>query len=117
MPLVSLKYCLLCPVLRHCSAHVAGGEWEHDEGVDPCVIVGDEEAKMEYKPDILNKDVFNPPGEVMSVIRYCAKRGIKGKIGDPLPVGITGESCDWINKHHLTFEMLISSHMKAIRGY
>ena len=31
--------CDVCPVYGICSAHFADGEWEHDEGVDPCVIV------------------------------------------------------------------------------
>lgn len=42
MPRVTFTDCAQCPVLRHCSAHITGGEWEHDEGVDPCVVVSEE---------------------------------------------------------------------------
>jgi hypothetical protein len=34
--------CEVCPVYGICSAHFADGEWEHDEGVDPCVVKIDE---------------------------------------------------------------------------
>ena len=39
MPAVTFADCARCPVRRICSAHVPDGEWEHDEGVDPCVVV------------------------------------------------------------------------------
>lgn len=39
MPLKTLSDCAECPVVGMCSAHVTDGEWEHDEGVDPCVVV------------------------------------------------------------------------------
>lgn len=37
----TLADCAACPMVSHCSAHVSDGEWEHDEGVDPCVVVVD----------------------------------------------------------------------------
>lgn len=43
MPPVTFADCAQCPVLRHCSAHIATGEWEHDKGIDPCVVVDDEQ--------------------------------------------------------------------------
>jgi hypothetical protein len=43
MPLVTFADCAACPVLLHCSAHNSNGEWEHDEGVDPCVVVDDDQ--------------------------------------------------------------------------
>ena len=39
MPRVTMQECTQCPVYRLCSAHNPSGEWEHDEGVDPCVVV------------------------------------------------------------------------------
>ena len=43
MPLITIADCAKCPVMPFCSAHDPAGEWEHDEGVDPCVVVGDDE--------------------------------------------------------------------------
>lgn len=42
MPAVTFADCAACPVLRICSAHFPAGEWEHDKGVDPCVVVVDD---------------------------------------------------------------------------
>jgi hypothetical protein len=67
------------------------------------------QAGVQYKPSVLNQIRFNPSDETLSIIDYCAKRGIKGKVGDLLPVGISAESHDWINKHHLAFENLVSA--------
>ena len=39
MPLVTIADCAKCPVMRLCSAHDPAGEWEHDEGKDPCVFL------------------------------------------------------------------------------
>lgn len=39
MPLITIADCAKCPVMPFCSAHDPAGEWEHDEGVDPCVVV------------------------------------------------------------------------------
>ena len=33
-----LSDCARCPVLRFCSAHVTGGEWDHRKGVEPCEV-------------------------------------------------------------------------------
>jgi hypothetical protein len=41
MSLKTLADCAECPVMPLCSAHVPEGSWEHDEGIDPCVIVVD----------------------------------------------------------------------------
>ena len=43
MPAVTYSDCAKCPVMPFCSAHDPAGEWEHDEGKDPCVVVGDDE--------------------------------------------------------------------------
>lgn len=42
MPLVTFADCAQCPVNPHCSAHDPAGEWEHDKGMDPCVVVDEE---------------------------------------------------------------------------
>ena len=39
MAIKTLSDCAECPVIQFCSAHVIDGEWEHDEGIDPCIVV------------------------------------------------------------------------------
>lgn len=43
MPRVTFRDCAAGPMLRFCSAHIANGGREHDKGVDPCVVAGDDE--------------------------------------------------------------------------
>ncbi len=42
MPRVTFADCLRCPMISRCSAHNPAGDWEHDEGIDPCVVVEEE---------------------------------------------------------------------------
>jgi hypothetical protein len=38
MAIKTFDDCARCPVLPICSAHIATGQWEHDKGIDPCVV-------------------------------------------------------------------------------
>ena len=71
---------------------------------------------MEYKPGILLQERFNPPDEVKSIAKWCAERGIKGKIGDRLPEAISSASHDWINRNIRSFQRLIFWSNKALRN-
>lgn len=39
MVIKTFEDCEACLVYGICSSHFADGEWEHDEGVDPCVVI------------------------------------------------------------------------------
>ena len=43
MPRVTFSECRACPVQYTCTAWHPEGYWEHDEGIDECIVVGDDE--------------------------------------------------------------------------
>lgn len=68
------------------------------------------------KPRILTQSKFNPPEEVINAAKWCAVRGLKGNIGDRLPMNMDARAVDWINKNRLSFERYISIQSKPIIG-
>jgi hypothetical protein len=43
--------CAQCPTLTRCTAHISGGSWPHNKGVDPCVvIIGEKSTKTAIPP-------------------------------------------------------------------
>lgn len=39
MSLKTFSDCLHCPIRDICSAHNPAGEWQHDEGKEPCEVI------------------------------------------------------------------------------
>ena len=64
--------------------------------------------KTKYKPKILKSDKFNPPSEVKSAAKYLAQRGLTGKKGDKLPIGMSVKAVEWINNNIVGFKRLVS---------
>ncbi len=37
----TLSDCAKCRMIRFCTAHITGGTWPHDRGVNPCIVITD----------------------------------------------------------------------------
>lgn len=71
-------------------------------------------AKTKYKPGLLKSSKFNPSSEVKSAAKYLAQRGLTGKKGDKLPVGMSVKAVEWINNNVTGFKRLVSMAKKDL---